>query len=174
VLRAARPEDAEPTWRYRRLELVGRWLTEIPGALGPYRDRFTEPARLATTIIVERGGQVIGDLMLRTEDARAQAEVRDDARNRQAELGRVLDPAHTGQGYATEAVSAVVQACFEELDLHRVQASCFSADERSSRLMERLGMRREQHARRHSLHRSGRWLDVYGYALLRGEWMARS
>jgi hypothetical protein len=34
------------------------------------------------------------------------------------------------------------------------------------RLMERLGMRRELHAVRESLHRSGEWLDVYGYAML--------
>jgi RimJ/RimL family protein N-acetyltransferase len=32
--------------------------------------------------------------------------------------------------------------------------------------MERLGMRRELHAVRGSLHRSGEWLDVYGYAML--------
>jgi len=31
-------------------------------------------------------------------------------------------------------------------------------------------MRREQHAVRESLHRSGRWLDTVAYALLREEW----
>ena len=33
-------------------------------------------------------------------------------------------------------------------------------------------MRRETHAVRESLHRSGRWLDVVGYALLADEWPA--
>jgi RimJ/RimL family protein N-acetyltransferase len=36
--------------------------------------------------------------------------------------------------------------------------------------MERVGMRREIHAVRESLHRSGRWLDTVGYALLADEW----
>jgi RimJ/RimL family protein N-acetyltransferase len=38
--------------------------------------------------------------------------------------------------------------------------------------MERLGMRREAHAVRDSLHRSGEWLDGYTYAMLRDEWAA--
>jgi RimJ/RimL family protein N-acetyltransferase len=38
--------------------------------------------------------------------------------------------------------------------------------------MERVGLRRETHAVRESLHRSGRWLDVVGYALLADEWPA--
>jgi RimJ/RimL family protein N-acetyltransferase len=170
LLRPAGPEDAEPTWRYRRLEPVARWLTELPRSLGPYRDRFSDPARLATTIIVECDGRVIGDLMLRTEDAWAQAEIRDRARATQAELGWVLDPAHTGHGYATEAVEALLRVCFEDLDLRRVAANCFADNEASWRLMERLGMRRETHTRQESLHRSGRWLDGYGYALLQTEW----
>lgn len=174
LLRPAREEDAEPTWRYRRLEPVGRWLTEIPRALSPYRESFSEPARLATTIIAESEGQVIGDLLLRVQDAWAQTEVRDQARGTQAELGWVLDPAYTGQGYATEAVGALLRLCFEELDLRRVVASCFAGNEASWRLMERLGMRREHHALQESLHRSGQWLDVYSYALLSGEWRPAS
>jgi RimJ/RimL family protein N-acetyltransferase len=55
---------------------------------------------------------------------------------------------------------------FDELGLRRVVAWCFSDNEASWRLMERLGMRRELHAVRASLHRSGEWLDLYGYAML--------
>jgi RimJ/RimL family protein N-acetyltransferase len=35
--------------------------------------------------------------------------------------------------------------------------------------MERVGMRREGTFRADSLHRDGRWLDSYAYALLREE-----
>ena len=51
-----------------------------------------------------------------------------------------------------------------------VLANCFADNVASSRLMERLGMRRETHALADSLHRSGEWLDSLGYALLAGEW----
>jgi RimJ/RimL family protein N-acetyltransferase len=40
--------------------------------------------------------------------------------------------------------------------------------------MERLGMRREEHNVRDSLHRSGEWLDGLGYALLAEEWRTRA
>ncbi len=170
TVRPARREDAEPTWRYRRLETVSRWLTHGPCTLDAYSIRFETPSRLGTTLIVERDGQVIGDLMLRVENAWAQSEMSDQARGVQAELGWVLDPAHTGKGYATEAVRELLRLSFDDLRLRRVVANCFADNEASWRLMERIGMRREQHAVRESLHRSGEWLDIYGYALLATEW----
>ncbi|HET6920614.1 MAG TPA: GNAT family N-acetyltransferase [Jiangellaceae bacterium] len=174
TLRPAREDDAEPTWRFRRQESVGRWLTAVPHSLEDYRATFEEPDRLATTLIVERDGEVIGDLMLKIEDAWAQTEVAVRARGVQAELGWVLDPADTGHGFETEAVRELLRLCFDELDLRRVVARCFSDNEASWRLMERLGMRRELHAVRESLHRSGEWLDIYGYAMLACERHAKT
>jgi RimJ/RimL family protein N-acetyltransferase len=170
TLRPATPADAESTYTYRRLETVGRWLTEVPTGLDGYRTTFSDPSRLATTVIVECNHQVIGDFMLRVDDAWAQAEVADQARNAQAELGWVLDPAHTGHGYATEAVRALLEYSFSELGIRRVVANCFLANDSSWRLMERLGMRRETHVVRESLHRSGEWLDTVAYAVLAEEW----
>jgi RimJ/RimL family protein N-acetyltransferase len=169
TLRAASPEDADVTWRYRSLPSVGEWLTELPTDIDAYRVRFTDPARLATTVILEHDGTLIGDFMLRVEDAWAQAEVADRARNGQAELGWVLDPAFTGRGYATEAVRELLRLCFEAFGVRRVVANCFLDNVASWRLMERVGMRRELHAVAESLHRDGRWLDTVGYAILADE-----
>ena len=108
--------------------------------------------------------------MLRVEDAWSQKEVVDQARGRHAELGWVLDPGSTGHGYATEAVRELLRICFDDLGLRRVTAICFADNEASWRLMQRLGMRRELHAVADALHRSGEWLDTYGYALLQSEW----
>lgn len=165
--------DLEGTWRFRRLDEVTRWLTSAPQTLGAYRTTFENPERLAKTLVIELQGVVIGDLMIAIEDAYAQTEVADQARAVQAELGWCLDPRHGGRGYATEAVEAVIRLCFEVLALRRVAASCFADNEASWRLMERVGMRREVHTLRESLHRSGRWVDVVGYALLADEWLAR-
>jgi RimJ/RimL family protein N-acetyltransferase len=173
TLRPATAGDADATWRYRRLESVGEWLTEVPGDLGTYRETFADPVRLAATVIVDRDGELIGDFMLRIQDAWAQAEVADGARNRQAELGWVLDPAFTGAGYATEAVRGLLGYCFAHRGVHRVVASCFLANDTSWRLMERVGMRREGHALAESLHRSGEWLDTVTYAVLAEEWRGR-
>jgi RimJ/RimL family protein N-acetyltransferase len=170
LLRPAGADDADPTWKYRRLESVGEWLTEIPDDLEAYRESFADPARLAATVIVELDGNVIGDFMLRVEDAWAQAEVVDQARATQAELGWVLDPAYTGHGYAAEAVRGLLEYCFAALGVRRVVANCFLANDTSARLMERVGMRREGHAVAESLHRSGQWLDTVTYAVLAPEW----
>ncbi len=176
TLRPATPADADPTWEYRRLDSVNEWLTGAPADRRAYRELFTRADRLASTVVIARGddpaGPVIGDFMLRRDDAWAQAEVEGRARDTQAELGWVLDPAHTGHGYATEAVRELLRHCFQDLGLRRVTANCFLDNETSWRLMERVGMRRELHAVRDSLHRSGRWLDSVGYAILAEEWLA--
>ena len=169
-LRPAVAADVDATWRIRRIDSVVQWLTAAPKDREEYRARFEDPGRLAKTLVVELDGEVIGDLMLAIEDAWAQAEVADRARGVQAELGWCIDPAYGGRGYATEAVKALVRLCFEDLGLRRLTANCFADNVSSWRLMERLGMRRELHTRRESLHRSGEWLDGLGYALLADEW----
>lgn len=172
LLRRATAEDAEVTWRYHRLEPVTRWLTREAGAPDEHRAWFADPGRLAETVLVERDGELIGDLKLEIQDCWAQAEVTAGAKGVQAELGWVLDPGHVGHGYASEAVRELIRICFEDLGLHRVTAACFADNEESWRLMERVGMRREAHTVRDSLHRSGQWLDGLGYALLADEWRA--
>jgi RimJ/RimL family protein N-acetyltransferase len=173
LLRPAGVEDAEATWRIRRLEEVGRWLTRAPQSFEEHRTHFTEPGSLATCLAVERKGEVIGDLMVKVGDAWAQAEVSERAVGTQAELGWVFHPDVGGRGYATEAVREALRVCFEDLGVRRVTADCFAANEASWRLMERLGMRREAHTVSDALHRSGQWLDGLGYALLADEWRAQ-
>ena len=171
-LRPAVASDAEAVWRYRRLPAVAEWMTALPGDLDRYAAQFAEPDRLRVTLVVEQDGAVVGDLMLRVEDAWAQTEVAADAVATQAELGWAFDPAHHGRGLATEATRRLVALCFADLGLRRVTAGCFADNAPSWRLMERLGMRREGTFRAESLHRSGRWLDSFTYALLREEWAA--
>jgi RimJ/RimL family protein N-acetyltransferase len=174
TVRQATVDDLAATWTYRRLDAVNMWLTGIPGDPADYREHFTDPGRLARTAVILLGhgpqARVVGDLMLRREDAWSQLGMADQARGTQAELGWVLDPEHAGRGIATEAVRELVRYAFEDLGLRRLVATSFLANEASWRLMERVGMRRETLAVRESLHRTGQWLDTVGYALLADEW----
>jgi RimJ/RimL family protein N-acetyltransferase len=172
-IRPATADDLDATWAFRRLPEVSEWLTHSVRDRAHYAEVFLEPGRLASTLVLELDGTVVGDLMLRIEDPWSQTEVRDQARGRQAELGWVLAPEHAGRGYATEAARELLRICFEDLDLYRVTALCFADSEPSWRIMERIGMRREAHNVRDSLHRTRGWLDGYGYALLAEEWRAR-
>ena len=171
TLRPATADDADATWKFRRLDVRQRVADRLPRRPRGLPRAVRRAARLATTVIVTLGhdaaAPIIGDLMLRREDAWAQPEVADQARGTQAELGWVLDPAYTGHGYATEAVRELLRYCFQDLGVRRVIANCFLDNDTSWRLMERVGMRRELHAVRESLHRSGRWLDTVGYAISR-------
>jgi RimJ/RimL family protein N-acetyltransferase len=152
TFRPATADDVEAAWEFRRLPEVQEWMK---------------------TLVVQLDGVLIGDLMLAVGDAWSQAEVRARASGVQAEIGWCLSPDHQGHGYATEAVRELLRICFEELGLRRVVAMCFADNVPSWRLMERLGMRREEYAVRDSLHRSGEWLDGMTYALLAEEWRSR-
>jgi RimJ/RimL family protein N-acetyltransferase len=172
LLRQATPGDLDATWAFRRLPEVHDWLGAATATYDAYRERYFRGDRLAGLLVVELGGRVIGDLMLKVRDGWAQEEVADQAKCVQGELGWAFDPAFGGRGYATEAVRALIDLCFGPLGLRRLHADCFFDNEPSWRLMERLGMRRELHSVKESLHRTKGWLDGLSYALLAEEWNA--
>lgn len=173
-LRPATADDLDATWKFRRRDDVSLWLTRAPATLDEYRPLFLDPASLAKSLVIELDGDVIGDLMLDVAEAWGQAEVTDKRHDVQAELGWVVHPYFAGRGYGTEAVHELLRLAFEEVGVRRVIASCFTDNIASSRLMERVGMRRETHAIQDALHRSGVWLDSFGYALLADEYRSPS
>lgn len=167
--------DIDAMWAWRQLPAVNRWLGLAPDTVETFRERYLDPERLASMhlveLVAENGAATpIGDIMIRIGDGWGQLEVADRVKGVEAELGWVLDPGYTGRGYATEAIRAVIDVCFGPLGLRRVHAGCFADNEPSWRLMERLGMRREELSRKTALHRSGEWLDGMNYGILAEEW----
>ena len=108
---------------------------------------------------------LIGDCMLHVGDVDSQRS------HLQGEIGYTLARDQQGQGYATEAIRAVLAYAFETLALHRVTATADCRNTPSYRLLERLGMRREGHFPQHAWYK-GEWCDEYLYAMLRSEWRA--
>lgn len=170
LLRPAALDDLDAIWHYRSKDGVSDWLPTIEADL--YRERYAKPETLAKFLVAEADGVVISDLMVAVEDAWAQTEVADQAQQVQAEIGWAIDPEYGGRGLATEAVREILRICFEDLGLRRVSASTFADNEPSWRMMERIGMRREQHTIADSLHRTHGWADGLMYALLAEEWRA--
>ncbi|WP_166979560.1 GNAT family N-acetyltransferase [Paramicrobacterium fandaimingii] len=173
TIRRAEAADVEAVRAYRQHPDVNMWMPSDGTDPDEFRRRFCDPAKLAGKLVVEQNGVIIGDVMVGIGDAWAQDEVSDRARDTQAELGWCLAPSAQGQGFASEAMREVLRLCFEDLELRRVSAGCFADNEPSWRLMERLGMRRESHTVRESLHRTLGWLDGMEYALLSDEWRQR-
>ena len=80
---------------------------------------------------------------------------------------------HWGQGYGYEVMQLVLRFAFDELNLHRVQLTVFSYNERAIALYDKLGFQREGVHREH-LQRDGKRYDMYLYGLLRSEWEDRN
>lgn len=171
LLRRMAPADAAAMWAYRRRDEVTRWVTSRPVDEAAWI--AGSGAMLRDQLVLELEGRVVGDVMVRVEDAWAQREVAHLAAGTQAELGWTLDPAVGGRGLATEAVREALRIAFEGLGVRRVVANAFADNAPSLRLAERVGMRRESYAVADSLHRDLGWIDGVGYVLLAEEWAAR-
>ena len=91
---------------------------------------------------------------------------------RQAEIGFTLAREHQGHGYATEAVSAVLDRLFRVQGLHKVAGECDARNTASAGLMERLGFTREGLLRQQT-YIKGEWTDDLIFGLLSTEWLLR-
>jgi RimJ/RimL family protein N-acetyltransferase len=72
------------------------------------------------------------------------------------------------KGYGTEAARLTLAFAFQELNMHRVQATVFSYNRRSMAMFERLGFQHEG-AFREFIHRDGQRYDMLLYGILRRE-----
>ena len=132
------------------VELGSRLIDGQATLDGPTNDAWVQLA-------VELGGTTIGDVAI---------EVRDGGR--QAMIGYSITTDAQGHGYATEAVGAVVDALFEQADLHRIVASIDPENRASRRVLEKLGFRLEGRSPSSVLVR-GTWVDDDHFALLASE-----
>lgn len=172
VLRPPVLGDAPAVLAYRSLPEVHGWLGRSVLTMEEAEAVVADPERSTSLLVVELDGVVVGDLMLLVQDAWGQQQVKEQTVGAQAALGWAFAPAYGGRGLATEAARALLPIAFDELGVRRVVAEAFLANEPSWRLMERLGMRREAHARQDSLHAELGWLDGVSYGLLASEWRA--
>ena len=164
--------DLPTVFGYRSDPEVARWLPRHPTSYDAWLLQLDQAGMLGRTLVVEHDGEIVGDLYLHVEDAWAQAEVADAAKDSQAEIGWILSPDHQGHGFASEAVGELVRVCFDDLGLRRLTAIAFAGNPASVRVMEKAGMRQEALHRRESLHRDLGWVDSVVYALLADEWRA--
>ncbi len=102
--------------------------------------------------------------------------VRVDTSSGTGEIGYSIARAHWGKGLTAEAAAAVMGWAFDEFDLAKITAMADLANTRSSRVMEKLGMRRDGLLRseRPSDADPGTRQDMVIYSVLHDEWQARA
>jgi ribosomal-protein-alanine N-acetyltransferase len=79
---------------------------------------------------------------------------------------------HQGKGYMAEGLRLVLREAFGKLHLHRLEANIQPDNERSKRLVQRLGFRLEGYSPRY-LKIAGQWRDHERWALTSEEWENR-
>ncbi len=86
-----------------------------------------------------------------------------------ADVGYWLGRPFWGKGVMTEALTALLDLCFDELSNYKVEADVYTHNARGLRLVERVGMRQEGMIRR--AHRKyGEWVDITIWGILVEEW----
>ena len=170
LLRWLRPDDLDDFLAYRSDPIVMRYQSMSPmrreeaasfikgqmdnewGRVGGYQQ-----------IGIERrsDGKLIGDCALKIQAAEP----------RIAEVGYTVNRDFQGQGFATEAVRALIGELFTSIEVHKIIALVDVRNPASFRVLEKLGFTREGHLRKSYYDGvDGDWFDEYWYGLLREEW----
>lgn len=171
-VRAMTPDDAEALAVYRSDPHIARFQSwDAPYPIEAARRLIDGQSALSgptpgdwIQLGVEFERELAGDVAVKLSDD-----------GRIATIGYTLDRARQGRGLATDAVGGVVQRLFEQLGVHRVEASLDPRNIASARLVERLGFEFEGTAVS-SEWADGEWLDADRYALTtdaRAAWHAR-
>jgi [ribosomal protein S5]-alanine N-acetyltransferase len=86
-----------------------------------------------------------------------------------AELGYELHPSCSRQGLMTEALTAIIDFGFHELDLHRIEACPLAPNRPSWELLQKLGFTHEGRLRDRHFSQD-QFIDMLYYSLLKDEW----
>ena len=166
-LRCLLPSDADTMFAYRSHPDIMRYQSWEPQSIQEVASLIDRISKVEFNTIGwyqigiarQSGGNLIGDCgihILETDP-------------RIAEIGITIAPASQSNGYATEALQAVLSLLFGELCKHRVFASVDPCNLPSMTLMKRIGMRKEGQFVQ-SLWFKDRWVDDVVFAMLASEW----
>lgn len=85
------------------------------------------------------------------------------------ELAYALSPDFWGKDITVEAAKCVVDFCFRQYPIERMQCRCAASNLASERVMQKLGLQYEGTLRRETIRREEFW-DMKYYSIMRNEW----
>jgi len=164
--------DVDAVHAYQSRADVCRYIPYSPRSRDEVAGRLADPER--TRAVLEQAGQAINLAVVRGDTGELVGDVMlmwHSAEHRSGEVGYVLNPAHEGNGYATEACRALLALAFDGLDLHRVIGRIDARNEASAAVLRRLGMRQEAVLVENEWFK-GEWTTELDFAILAAEWRA--
>jgi RimJ/RimL family protein N-acetyltransferase len=171
VLRPVEDGDATLIHRWMNHPEVWRYMDyELPYSLADVRDDINQSRRDGKPFTIVADGRPVGRIGLN------QFRRRDRICSLYLFIG---DPAFWGQGYAQDAVMALLSHAFDRWDLHQVELWALADNNRGLRMYEKCGFVREASLRRRSF-KQGEWIDRVVMSVNRDEfetardgWVAR-
>ncbi|MFH1853237.1 MAG: GNAT family protein [Candidatus Neomarinimicrobiota bacterium] len=140
-------EKAESLAESRRK--IQHWIDQSPAA-----------NRINYAIHLRENGELIGYGKI----------ARIDTYNHHCSLGIMLGRKDLWRlGYGREVLTAVINYCFDELQLNRIATKIFSFNRRSVDLFEKLGFVHEG-TERNKIRKDDRYFDDLNFGLLKSEW----
>ena len=130
-----------------------RSLAETREFLRRTREWRRSGTEFTWAITLRRGGALVGMIGMRIAPPKA-------------DFGYVIAPAHTGNGYATEAARALCAWAIDQETIHRVWALVDTRNAASSRVLEKAGLTKEGTLRNWCIH-GGVLTDCHAYALIK-------
>ncbi len=168
TLRRMKISDAEDMYEYSRLPEVTRYLTwsEHPDVIYTRRyleyiqDQYSSGDFYDWALVLNDSGKMIGTCGFTSFDIQ----------NNSGEIGYVINPEYRGNGYAPEAVGAIMRFGFIDLNLHRITARYMDGNNASRSVMEKCGMRYEGCAK-NSMYIKNIYRSVHTCAILSDEYI---
>lgn len=155
--------DAAAVHAYASDESVTRYTDWGPNTTKDTEDFFLEALDAA---IAEPRDSYLFAITLNQSPAIGCARISIVSRaDRVGDLGYVLNADYWGQGIATEATQRLLTFGFDDLDLHRVFATCHPDNIGSARVLEKTGFKLEGRLREDKFVR-GAYRDSLLYAIL--------
>ena len=167
VLRGFETSDAVSVYAYAQSEKVA-----VMAGFAPHKS-VEDSRRMVQTFmekdahwaIVEKAtGRLIGSISLQADGKRRLENSR--------RMGYLLGEGYWGQGYATEACREMLRYAFEELECPVISADLFPTNNKSKRVLKKLGFMPEGVIRHARLLPDGSASDLHSYSLLRTEFEA--
>ncbi len=164
TLRYLEFDDIDTLYRWENdieLAIWAGWTPPLSRAAfrHKYEQRITEPEKDLVMLGIEFEGQLVGYVQL--------ALIEDDERRAAAGV-LVGEKSMWGRGIASTALRILLDYAFTVRNLERVYAEVYGFNQRSLRLMERVGFQKEGVLRQHEIHNGARQ-DMHVFGMLKSE-----
>lgn len=171
VLRYANAADVPSLLSFRNDPDVNRYTIRTHEDPDEFERRCLAAPTSATdfSCVGERRGEVVAFGKLHVVDGEGQPGLPTGI---EGTISYLVAPWAAGGGVGTATARGLLTAAFDVLGLRRVTAGCYADNAPSVRILEKVGMRREQHGIEDSWHHELGWVDGYTYARLQREWQA--